>query len=381
MKTPRLFTPGPTAVPAEVLETQARPLIHHRTDEFRRALREAMEGLQYILRTAHPVAILTASGSGAMEATVVNLTKPGETVVVTELGKFSERWREIAVAYGVNVVALKAEYGEIVEPAEVERAFKDNPGASVLFATHSETSTGALQDVAAFAEVARAHGALIAVDAITSAGAHDVRTDDWGLDAVVGGSQKGVMIPPGLGYVAISPRAEEKMRAGRHGVYYFDLLKALKSAKDGDTPYTPAITLVLALRRALQMIREEGIDNVITRHDINARATRAAVTAMGMKLVARSFSNATTAVHTPGDAAGRITKHIETAYGVKIAGGQGPLKGKIVRIGHLGHYDETDIYTVVSAFEATLNDLGLAQTFGRGIEAARAIFAGTRGGR
>lgn len=381
MKTPRLFTPGPTAIPPEVLETQARPLIHHRTEAFRQAHRDAMAGLQYVLRTQNPVAILTASGSGAMEASVVNLTRPGDTVIVTELGKFSERWREIAEAYGVRVVSLTAPYGDIVDPAEVEKAFQAHPDASVLFATHSETSTGALQDVAAMARIARAHGALIAVDAITSAGAHDVRTDEWGLDAVVGGSQKGVMIPPGLGYVALSPRAIDKMKAGRHAVYYFDLLKAVASAEKGDTPYTPAITLMLALQKALEMMRAEGIENVVARHDANARATRAAVAAMGLKLVAAVPSNATTAVYTPGDSAGRIAKHMETKYGAKIAGGQGSLKGKIVRIGHLGFYDRSDMYLVVSALEATLNELGLAETFGKGVAALHRSYAESAGGR
>jgi aspartate aminotransferase-like enzyme len=381
MKTPRLFTPGPTAIPAEILETQARPLIHHRTEAFRQAHRDAMSGLQYILRTANPVAILTASGSGAMEAAVVNMTKPGETVIVTEIGKFSERWREIAEAYGMRVVSVKADYGQVVLPADIEGAFRAHPGASVLFATHSETSTGALQDVASLAKIAHAHGALICVDAITSAGAHDVLTDDWELDAVVGGSQKGVMIPPGLGYVAVSARAQAKMKAGRHAVYYFDLLKALASAEKGDTPYTPAITLVLALCKALEMMRAEGIENVIARHEANGRATRAAVTAMGLKLLASVPSNAATAVLTPGDSSGAITKHMENQYGVKIAGGQGAVKGKIVRIGHLGYYDATDMYTVISAFEATLNDLGLVTTFGRGVEALQKSYAKTRGGR
>ncbi|HEX5133593.1 MAG TPA: alanine--glyoxylate aminotransferase family protein [Candidatus Krumholzibacteria bacterium] len=375
MKTPRLFTPGPTAIPAEVLETQARPLLHHRTEAFRKVHREAMSGLQYVLRTQNPVVILTASGSGAMEATVVNLTRPGETVIVTEIGKFSERWREIAHTYGVNVVSVTAAYGQVVDAAAVERAFTENPGASVLFATHSETSTGALQDVAALARVAHAHGALIAVDAITSAGAHDVLTDEWGLDAVVGGSQKGVMIPPGLGYVAISARAQAKMKAGRHPVYYFDLLKAIASAEKGDSPYTPAITLVIALHKALEMMREEGIENIIKRHAANAGATRAAVTAMGMKLLAAVPSNATTAILTPGDSAGAIRKHLENRYDITIAGGQGAVAGKIVRIGHLGYYSSTDMYTVMAAFEATLNDLGLAQTFGKGIEAMQEFYA------
>jgi aspartate aminotransferase-like enzyme len=314
-----------------------------------------------------------------MEATVVNLTRPGDTVIVTEIGKFSERWREISEAYGIKVVSLTSEYGQITDPADVERAFKQHPGAKTLFTTHSETSTGALQDVAAMAKIARAHDALIAVDAITSAGAHDVRTDDWGLDAVVGGSQKGVMIPPGLGYVAISQRAQARMKAGRHPVYYFDLLKAIASAEKGDTPYTPAITLVFALNQALAMMREEGIDNVVARHAANARATRAAVKAIGLELLATVPSNATTAVLTPGDSSGRITRHMESRYGVKIAGGQGSLKGRIVRIGHLGYYDATDMYMCLSAFEATLNDLGIVESFGKGVEAMRRVYAEVEG--
>jgi len=275
----------------------------------------------------------------------------------------------------MKVVSLTCEPGQIVTPQQVDQAFAKSPGATVLFATHSETSSGVLQDVKEMSRVAESHGALIAVDAITSAGCHDVRTDEWGLDAVVGGSQKGVMIPPGLGYVALSERALKRMTEKRHSVFYFDLVKAVKQAKTGDTPWTPAITLMLALRRALEMMRDEGIENIVARHDRNARGVRAAVKAMGLDLVAAVPSNATTAVWTPGDSSGKITKHIEMRYGVKIAGGQGTLKGKIVRIGHLGAYFEEDMYTVVSAFEATVNDLGLAQTFGRGVEALRAVFA------
>jgi aspartate aminotransferase-like enzyme len=375
MRSPKLFTPGPTAVPAEVLETQARPLIHHRTEEFRDAHLACIKGLQYILRTEGPVCVLTASGSGAMEAAVLNLTKPGDTVIVTEVGKFSERWREIAETFGMKVVSVKCEPGDIVTPAQVADAFKKTPNAAALFATHSETSTGVLLDVKEMARVAHANNALIAVDAITSAGCHDVRADEWGLDAVVGGSQKGVMIPPGLGYVSLSERALQRMQEKRHGVYYFDLLKAAKQAEKGDTPYTPAITLMLALRCALDMMREEGIERIVARHELNARGVRTAVKAMGLDLVAKVPSNATTAVWTPGDSSGKITKHIEKRYGVKIAGGQGSLKGKIVRIGHLGAYFEEDMYTVVTAFEATLNDLGLAKNFGAGVEALRAVYA------
>jgi aspartate aminotransferase-like enzyme len=236
-----------------------------------------------------------------------------------------------------------------------------------------------LLDVEALAKVALAHKALIAVDAITSAGCHDVRTDEWGLDAVVGGSQKGVMIPPGLAYVSLSPRAQARMQEKRHAVYYFDLLKAVKQAEKGDTPYTPAITLILALRCALDMMREEGLENIVARHDKNARGVRAAVRAMGLDLLASVPSNATTAVLTPGDSSGKITKHIEKRYGCKIAGGQGSLKGKIIRIGHLGDYHEAEMYTVVSALEATLNDLGLANTFGKGVDALRGVYAEAAG--
>lgn len=376
MKRARLFTPGPTAVPPEVLETQARPLIHHRTPEFRQALRDVTEGLRYVMQTENPVVVLAATGTGAMESVVVNLTRPGEKVIVTEAGKFSQRWREIAQAHGIEVVSVAAEWGTPVVSEQVAAAFDANPGVAVLFATHSETSTGVLMDVASFAEIAHAHGALIAVDGITSIVAHDVRTDEWGLDALVGGAQKGVMIPPGLGYVALSRAAVDKMRAGRHPAYYFDLVKAVDAAADGDTPFTPAISLVFALQRALEMLRDEGIENVIARHAANAAAVRAAVHAMGLEVFASSPSNATTAVRPPEGTAGDITKHMEQAYGVKIAGGQAKLKGKIIRLGHLGHYFPVDMLTMVGALEATLADLGIAETSARGIEALHQSYAG-----
>ena len=373
----RLFTPGPTAVPEEVLETLARPLIHHRTQTFRDALAGVMEDLRYIMRTAHPVVVLTASGTGAMEAVVVNLTAPGEKVIVTEMGKFSERWREIAEAYGVDVVSVTTEWGHPVSPDQVEAAFRDHRDATLLLTTHSETSTGVLQDVAAFARIAHDHGALIGVDGITSIACHDVNTDEWGLDAVVGGSQKGVMIPPGLSFLSLSPDAIAKMEKGRHGVYYFDLIKAVKTAEKSDTPYTPGISLILALQRALQMIREEGIENVIARHAANAGAVRAAVTAMGLPLLASAPCNATTAVVPPEGAAGEITRMMEQEHGVKIAGGQGPLKGRIVRLGHLGHYNAEDMNTMLTAFEAVCHELGIVEQAGPGVQALNSFFEGS----
>jgi len=375
MKQAKLFTPGPTAVPAEVLAAQSRPLIHHRTRAFRDAHLEVIEGLRYAMRTEHPVVVLTASGTGAMEAVVANLTAPGEKVIVTEVGKFSERWSEISRAYGVDVVAVEAPWGDTVAPEALEKAFAANPDATALLTTHSETSTGALQDLAALTEVAKRRGALVAVDAITSVCAHDLRTDAWGLDAVVGGAQKGVMIPPGLSFVALSPAAQARMEKPHHPAYYFDLRAAVKTAATGDSPYTPAITLMLALQRALQMIRDEGLENVIARHAANAGAVRAAVRALGLALVAKSFSNATTAVYAPAGKAGEITRRMEHDYGVKIAGGQGRLKDKIFRLGHLGYYDRGDMTTMIAALESVLRDLGEVERVGAGVEALHQAYA------
>lgn len=376
MKQARLFTPGPTAVPAEVLESQARPLVHHRTETFQKAFAEVTEGLKLVMKTENPVVVLAASGSGAMEAAVVNTTAPGEKVIVTEMGKFSERWRDIASAYGMETVSVTAEWGTPVSPDAVERAFADHPDATALLTTHSETSTATLQDVEAFARIAHANDALIVVDGITSIACHDVRTDEWGLDALVGGSQKGVMIPPGLSYIAFSERAIKKMKAGRHPSFYFDMVKALASAEKNDTPYTPAISLVFALQAALRMIREEGIDTVIERHSANAAAVRAAVGAMGLELLSKtSPSNATTAVMAE-DFAKDITKKMEHEHGVKIAGGQGKLSGRIVRLGHLGHYYPQDMRTMMMAFEKVCSDLGLVTTTGPGVIALERSYAG-----
>jgi len=379
MKPAKLFTPGPTAVPPEVLETQARPLIHHRTDPFREAHREIIENLQYIMRTQNPVVVLSSSGTGAMESCVVNLTQPGDKVLATVNGKFSERWAVIARTYGVETVTLESEWGDPVTPEQVEQAFEDNPGIAVLFTTHSETSTGVLQDVGEFARIARDHGALIVVDGITSVGAHDVLTDEWGLDAVVGGAQKGVMTPPGLGYVSLSERAIAKMKKGRHACYYLDLVAAVEKAKNGDTPYTPAISLFLALQQALRMMREEGIERIVDRHAANAEAVRDAVRALGLDLLASTPSNATTAVVPPEGTAASIVKTMEHAYGVKVAGGQAQLKGKIFRLGHLGYYERSDMHTMIAALEGALIDLGIRGEFGAGLDALRDSYERTGG--
>jgi aspartate aminotransferase-like enzyme len=369
MEPKKLFTPGPTQVPPRVLETMARPLIHHRTDEFRAIIHEAAENLRYVYKTKNPVLILTASGSGAMEAAVVNLTRPGEKALVTVCGKFSDRWRELGLAYGLDLVVVESKWGDPVNPEKVREAFATNPDISVVFTTHSETSTGVLQDVKSMSRIAHDNGAIIVVDGITSLCAQVVETDDWNLDIVIGGSQKGFMTPPGLAFLSVSELAQERMDRGGHPVYYFDLKKALRSHAKDDTPWTPALTLVIALNEALKMIREEGLENVIRRHTRNAKAVRLAAKALDLPLLASIPANATTAVVPKAGTANDIRKQLDTVYGIKVAGGQAELKGKIIRLGHLGFYHETDMYTLISSLEAALYDLGLNPEMGRGVEA------------
>lgn len=347
----------------------ARPLIHHRTAEYRAIQREVIEDLQRFMKTQNPVLLLASSGTGAMEASVVNLTRPGEKVLVTVAGKFGGRWKEIGEAYGLDVVAVEARWGEPVPPEEVARALDDNPGVGVVFTTHAETSTGVLQDVKSIATIARERGALVVVDAITSICAEVLETDVWELDVVVGSSQKGVMTPPGLAFLSLSGAARERVERALHGAYYFDLNRALAAYDVGDTPWTPAIGLVTGLNEALKMIGEEGLENVIERHARNARATRAAVRALGLGLLASVPANCITAVVFEDGNAEAVRKHLYQVYGMRIAGGQAQLKGRIVRLGHLGYYFESDIFTLISGFESTLLDLGVIESGGRGLEA------------
>jgi len=371
----RIFTPGPTEVPPRVLQSISRPLIHHRTDAFREVHAEIEEGLRYVFRTGNPVLVLTSSGTGAMEAAVANVTMPGEKVLTTPCGKFSERWDEIARAFGLETVRVEAEWGRPVDPSEVERALASHPDITVVLTTHCETSTGVLLDVGAIAKAAHDHGALIVVDAITGLLAEDVDTDGWGLDVVVGGSQKGFMLPPGLAFISIGPEAAARVKKPGHPVYYFDLAKALVSLEKNDTPYTPSVSLFMGLHTALEMVRAEGLEATLRRHRRNAAAVRAAVAAMGLEIFSHAPCNATTAVLPPEGTAGEIVKRMDGDYGIRIAGGQARLKGKIFRLGHLGYYDESDMFTMISALESVLKEMGIIEACGTGIGALLESFA------
>lgn len=372
----RLFTPGPTPVPEQVMLKMAEPIIHHRHPEFQELFTRVNANLQYLFQTAQSVVTLTSSGTGAMEAAVCNLHSPGDTALFVNGGKFGERWGELLKAYGVMPVELSVEWGASVEPLQVAQALKAHPHASAVYLTHSETSTGAATDVKAIASIVREHSsALTVVDGITAVGAMEMRMDEWGIDVCVTGSQKGLMIPPGLSFIALSERAWKRVDLSRLPKYYFSLTKARESLKSNDTPWTPAVSLLIGVDVALEMIRAEGIENVWARHDRLARAVRSAVLALGLKPLAVFPSNALTAVWIPeGLDAKKFNKTLKEKYQITIAGGQGHLTNKIFRIAHLGYYDELDMIAMVSALEMTLRDCGYTFEAGTGLQAAQRVY-------
>lgn len=375
MKKHRIFTPGPTEVVPRVREAMSRPIMHHRSGQFRDLHRRIVDELKYVYRTANPIVVLTASGTGAMEATIASLTLPGERVLVTRCGKFSARWAEVAGVYGLDVVTLDAPWGETIAAERLEEALEESGDVAAVFTTHCETSTGVLMDVEGIAAASRRRGAMVVVDAITGLCAEELSTDSWGLDVVIGGSQKGFGVPPGLSFVSLSARARERLERAAHPVYYLDLGKALESQEKWDTPYTPSTVLFVALSESLAMIRSEGLENTVRRHGRNAAAVRSAVKALGLELFASVPANAVTTVLPPEGMAGRIAETMAKRYGIRIAQGQGELRGKIIRLGHLGFYDETDMLTLISALEGTLHALGIIPSLGAGLEALQESFA------
>jgi serine---pyruvate transaminase len=373
----RLFTPGPVEVPPRVLLAMARPPLHHRTAEFETLLGRTAERLAAVFGTSRPVLILAASGSGGMEAVVTNLARRAEPAAVVRAGKFGERWGEILAAHGVPVVPLDVEYGKAPAPEALDALLARHPAVQLVFLTHSETSTGVLVDLEGLARVTRARGCLVAVDAVTSACAHSIRMDEWGLDAVVSGSQKGFMLPPGLAFVALSAAAVERLERGDLPRFYFDLAAALSALAKRSTPFTPAVSLVAGLAEALDMIAEEGLGEVIARHARIGSAARSAIGALGLDIFPERPSNVVTVMRNPAGLDGdRVRQELEERFGVKIAGGQGSMKGRILRLGHLGYYDATDLFGALSALERVLLDAGATRAApGSAVGAASGAFA------
>ena len=368
----RLYTPGPTPVPPDVLLEMAKPITHHRLPVFEKSFANVNKLLKTLFQTQKDVFTLTSSGTGGMEACVANLLRREDRALVVRGGKFGERWGELCEAYGVKFVPIDIEWGKSVDPRQIEDALKANKGIRAVFTTHSETSTGALNDIRAIGEVVRRYDCLHVVDAITGIGVHDLKIDAWGIDAAVTGSQKGLMIPPGLAFVSLSDRAWEAVGKSDLPKYYFSFEKARKALSKGQNPFTPALTLIMGLEIALKLIEAEGLDNLFKRHARLAEATRIGVRALGLRLLADHPSNVLTAVRVPEGVDGQaLVRYLRNDLGILFAGGQDRLKGKIVRISHIGYIDDFDILVAIAGLERGLKQVGHDVKFGTGLAAAQ----------
>jgi aspartate aminotransferase-like enzyme len=369
----RLLTPGPVAVPERVREAMARTLLHHRAPAFLPVLEEVRENLKRVFQTERDVLLLSSSGSGAMEAAVVNLFSPGDQVVVVRGGKFGERWAELCDAHGVETTCIDVEWGSAVDPAEVRAAFEAAPEARALLVQASETSTGVYHPIRELAELVHEKPErLIVVDGISGVGVHDLPMDTWGLDVVVSGSQKSWMLPPGLAFIALSEAAERAVEASTGSRYYFDLRKELKNQSKNSTTWTPAVSLIVGLREALAIILEEGLPQVFARHAAMARMVRGACEALGLELFAPdSPASSCTSVRVPDGLDGKaLIKRMRDVYGMTIADGQGHASGKIFRVGHMGDVDGFDMLSAVAGIEMALADAGYPVKLGEGTRAA-----------
>ena len=375
-----LMTAGPTPLPPRVSQVMAEPILYHRAPAFIEVYARCLERLRMVFQTQNDVLCFAASGTGGMESAVANLVRPGEPVLVASCGKFGERWKELCEAFGAPVVHHDAGWGNRVEPADLDRLLGENQDVRVVFTTFSETSTGVLNDIQALAQAAHAHDALIAVDAVSAIGAVPLLQDEWEIDVVAAGSQKALMCPPGLGFASANERALARAaEGGGAGRYYLDWGRtAAGQRKDPpDSPFTPAVSLFMALDVALDMIEKEGLEHVFERHRLLGRASREAVKALDLELFGPEDENANvvTAMKIPeGIDGAKVPKTMRDKFGITIAGGQSQLKGKIARIAHCGYYGAFDTVTTVAALEMTLKELGADVELGAGVAAAQRVF-------
>ena len=371
-----LMTPGPTPVPEDIRLEMAKPMIHHRTKEYQAIFKEATEGLKKIFKTSNDIFTFTSSGTGAMEASIVNVLSPGDKIIVVRGGKFGERFGDIAKAYGVEVIAIDVEWGTGPKPEVIKETLKKNPGVKAVYTTLCETSTATVFDIKTIGEVVRATDALFVVDTISGLGADNFENDKWGVDIAVCGSQKGLMIPPGLAFCSVSEKAWKAVETSRLPKFYFNFKKYKKAWLETDTPFTSAITLVIGLKKAVEKINAQGIDSVIVEHDSQARAFREACKAIGLTIFSKSPSSAVTGVNTPvGMNADDLIKLLKTEFGVTFAGGQEKLKGKIFRCAHMGGIDREHTVEAIKALEMALSKSGHKFTVGAGVVAAQKILS------
>jgi aspartate aminotransferase-like enzyme len=369
-----LLSPGPTPIPNEVALAMSETMIHHRTPQFNKVFEEARQGLKTLFGTSGDVLILASSGTGAMEAAVANLFSPGDKVLVINGGKFGERWLNIANAFGLDPIEIKVEWGQAVKVDVVEKQLKLHPDIQSVMIQASETSTTVLHPVKEIAKLTK-NGPLFLVDGVTAVGVLPVPLDAWGIDALVTGSQKALMLPPGLGFIALSERAWQKTKKAKLPRFYFDLNLERKNQAKGSGAFTPAVSLIFGLRASLNMMAREGFDRVYARHARMARATRAAAIAMGLKLLApESPSPAATGIFLPkGLDADKVLDYLRDQMGVILAEGQDQLKGKAIRIAHVGYMGAFDVITAIAALEMALRKFGAEIPFGRGVAAAQEV--------
>jgi aspartate aminotransferase-like enzyme len=377
IKKQRLLTPGPTPLYPKALHAMMGSDIHHRTEDFRTLYRAVLADLKEVMGTSNDVLALVSSGTGAMEASISNLFSPGDRVVVCVAGKFGERWAEIAKAYGLDAIVLQEEYGGAVSAQRVADTLKSEPGIRGVFVQASETSTGAAHDVRAMGETIKKTEAIFVVDAITGLGTMPLDIDRWGLDVVIGGSQKAFMIPPGLAFLSISPKAWAFAETSKLPRYYFNLKREKKSAAGGESSWTPNTALLLALAEALKYVKSIGMDKLVENAQMLAKATRAAVTALGLELFVPSSpgSSVTSVKAPPGMDSGVIVKEFRSRFGSIISNGQGSMKGQIFRIAHLGYFDFPDLFGVIAELEIILAAQGVPVKFGTGVAAVQNVYA------
>lgn len=374
MKKPRLMTPGPAPVPEDVLLAMAHPVIHHRSAEAKQIVTECAAGLKQVFQTKNDVLILTSSGSGAMEAAVVNSVPRTGKALVLNAGWFAQRWLKICQAFGIPAINLPFEWGQPVDPSRVAEALAQNPDVTAVFGTLSETSTGTGHPVQEIGRVVAKTDALFAVDGISGVGAMECRTDDWHIDLLAVGSQKALMLPPGLAFLAVSNKAWAKIDAIEAPAFYFNLKSARKKMAEFDTPYTPAHTLILGLSVALRRILAEGIENVWARHQRMSQACQAGILALGLELYSSRPAEGLTAFNVPAglkdsDIRGKLAER----FGITVVGGQDTLKGKIIRVGHMGYFDELDVVAGLAALELVLAELGFDVEPGVAVTAAQRV--------
>ena len=376
MKKIRLFTPGPVMVPEEVMLEMARPMEHHRTASYREMHKELCELLRYLFQTEATCLTFTGSGTSAMEALIVGCCPPGHKALVVCNGKFAERWVKVCATFNIDHTSLDIEWGHGAKAADITKAMDADPKIDTVIVVHSETSTTSLSDVEGIGKVTRDRGALLLIDGITAVGAIPVRMDAWGVDGYVTGSQKAMMLPPGLGFAAVNDRAWKRVDSGKMPVLYNDLKAFRKSLETFDTPYTPALTLVRGAVHVLRGFKERGLESIWAETTVLARATRAAAEALGLEVYASDPVDSVTALLLPdGVDEAKLRKTMRSEHGFQIAGGQGELKGRIIRFSHMGYLDKFDTLGAIAALELTLQSQGYSISIGSGLTAAMKVFA------